>query len=161
MAEKGHRVYATQTVRVSATIEAPLRYVYGWATDYRADDSRLSRRVPKPKFRVVRLSARRVLRIRTTGRGADEPAVAVDVVRLSPPAAWHTDQIDEEDLESVDYSLTALGPRRTRIDLRVTERWLVPDHPSRAEVAERVRSGWLRYAQFIEEDYRRGRPARG
>jgi hypothetical protein len=85
----------------------------------------------------------------------------VDVVRLEPPNAWHTDQIDEEDHEAVDYQLTALSPVRTRLDLFVTERWVVPVHPTRAQVRERLQGGWDRYTRLIEARYLSGRPAKG
>ena len=161
MAERGHRVYATQTLRVSKRIEAPLAYVYAWATDFREDDGRLSRRRPRPRFRVVRLSPRRTLRIRFSGPSSKDPRIAVDVIRFDPPNAWHTDQIDEEDRMALDYRLTALTSRATRIDLFVTERWVVPDYPSRTEVRRRVRASWDHLAALIEDDYRKGRPARG
>jgi len=162
MAERGHRVYATQTVRISKTIEAPLRYVYDWCTDYRSDDASLHPRRPGLRFRVVRLSPRRLVRIRLAPRPTSpDPLVAVDLVRLQPPNAWHTDQIDEEDRESVDYRLTSLGPSRTRIELLITERWVVPDHQSAAGVRERANAAWDRYKAFIEDRYRGGRPAKG
>ena len=161
MAERGHRVYATQRVRVSREIGAPLRFVYDWCTDYRSDDWRLSPRRPAPKFRILRLSPRRLLRVRVTPTDEPDPAVAVDVIRLNPPNAWHTDQIDEDDRESVDYRLTALGRARTRIDLLVTERWLTPRYPTRPELIRRVQGAWERYAPQIEARYRSGRPAKG
>jgi hypothetical protein len=112
-------------------------------------------------FRALRLSRRRVLRIRLTPTGGGDPSIAVDLIRLSPPRAWHTDQIDEEDRETVDYRLTSLGPTKTRIDLLVTERWLVPKHLSRAETLQRVSGAWERYAGLIEDRFRRGLPAKG
>jgi hypothetical protein len=159
--ERGHRIYATQRLRVSKVIEAPLKYVYDWSTDYRSDDSRLSRARPPPRFRVVRLSPRRLLRIRLTTTSSRDPEVAVDLVRLSPPNRWHTDQIDEQDRESVDYQLTALGARRTRLDLLVTERWLIPEHLSSEETSRRVQGAWDRYAAEIESRFQSGRPAKG
>ena len=161
MPGRGHRVYATQTVRVSKTIEAPLRYVYDWCTDYRSDDGKFSRQRPRPRFRTVKISPRRVLRIRIApGEGA-EPAIAVDVLQLSPPNAWHTNQIDEQDLQVVDYKLTALSREKTRLDLLVTERYISPKYPSRVETARRVRATWDRLAGFLEERYRSGKPAKG
>ncbi len=161
MAERGHRFFGTTRVRVTKTVNAPLRYVYDWSTDYRPDDGGLSARRPRPRFRVLRLSKNRVLRIRTTPNGTPDPDVAVDVVRLDPPSRWHTDQIDETDRESVDYRLSALGPKRTRLTLLVTERWLTPDHPTSAELAERLSRGWDRYIGALESRYRAGRPAKG
>jgi len=161
MPERGHRIFAIQTLRVSKIIDAPLRYVYGWCTDYRSDDWILSQRRPHPRFRVVKLSPRRLLRIRLTPTPSKDPDVAVDLIRLSPPDAWHTDQIDEEDRESVDYQLTALGKTRTRIDLLVTERWVVPGHLSRPETLRRVQGAWDRYAAQVETRFRSGKPAKG
>jgi hypothetical protein len=161
MAERGHRFYGTTTVRVTKVVNAPLRYVYEWSTDYRPDDAAMAVRRPRPRFRVVKLSPNRVLRIRTSPNGGPDPDVAVDVVRLRPPSSWHTDQIDETDRESVDYRLTALGPKKTRLHLLVTERWLTPDHPTRSELVERLSRAWDRYAGHIEARYRAGRPARG
>jgi len=161
MVERGHRIYATQTVRVSKTIEAPLRYVYEWATDYRSDDWRLSSRRPRPRFRVLKISPHRVMRIRLTPTGGPDPQVAVDIVRLAPPSAWHTDQMDEDDRETIDYRLVRLGPKRTRLDLLVTERWLIPDYPTRTQVAQRVRNAWNRYGPQIEERFCKGLPAKG
>jgi hypothetical protein len=161
MAERGHRVYATHTVRVSTEIRAPLKYVYEWCTDYRTDDWRISTRRPHSRFRVVKVSPHQVLRIRLSSNATPDPDVCVDVVRLSPPHSWHTNQIDARDLEAVDYHLTRLGRDRTRIDLLVTERWMFAEHPTRAQVAQQVRTVWARFAALIEADYRRGRPARG
>jgi len=62
---------------------------------------------------------------------------------------------------ALDYRLTALNSRATRIDLFVTERWVVPNYPSRTEVRRRVRASWDHLAALIEDDYRKGRPARG
>ncbi len=157
----GHRIYATHTVRVSKTIEAPLSYVYGWCTDYRTDDWKVSRPGTHPRFRVIRPSARRVIRLRFTPGRSNDPLIAVDLIRLEPPDRWHTDQIDEEDRESVDYQLTALGPERSRLDLLVTERWIVPKHLSRVELRQRVSASWDRYVGLMEVRYRRGLPAKG
>ncbi len=158
---RGHRVYATQTVRVATVIAAPMRYVYDWCTDYRSDDWRLSPRRPRREFRVIRLSPHRCLRIRLTPTGREDPDVAVDVLRFDPPRAWHTDQIDEDDRETVDYRLTAVGPRRTRLDLLVTERYVTPRHPTKNETRERLVAVWQRYAGEIESRFREGRPALG
>ncbi len=161
MPRDSRRVYATQRVRVVREVAAPARYVYDWCTDYRSDDWRVARRGTHPKFRVVTLSRHRLLRIRTTDRGQDDPEVAVDLIRLEPPDRWHTDQIDEEELETVDYRVRPLGRARARLEVRVTDRWMVPRHLSRSELSARLGGAWDRYARFIEERYRKGLPARG
>jgi hypothetical protein len=161
MPERGHRIYGTTTVRVSLLIRAPSRYVYDWCTDYRGDDGRFSSRRPRPSFRVIRLSPRRVLRIRVARGSGRESAIAVDLVRLNPPHSWHLDQIDETDRQSLDYRVSSAGRARTRLQLLVTERWVTPEFPTREELRARVGKTWARFAAAIEADYRAGRPARG
>jgi hypothetical protein len=161
MAELGHRIYGTTTVRVSLVIHAPSRYVYDWCTDYRSDDGRFSSRLPHPRFRVIRISPRRVLRIRVSQGSGRDPAIAVDMVRLNPPRSWHLDQIDETDRQSLDYRVSPVGRARTRLQLLVTERLVTPEFPNREALRAQVAKTWARFAAAIEADYRAGRPARG
>jgi hypothetical protein len=161
MPERGHRIYGTTTARLSLVIHAPSRYVYDWCTDYRSDDSRLSSRRPAPRYRVIRISPRRVVRIRVvTGSGRD-PLIAVDMIRLNPPRSWHLDQIDETDRQALDYRVTSVGRERTRLHLLTTERWVTPNFPTPKELRAQVARTWARLAAALEADYRAGRPARG
>jgi hypothetical protein len=162
MPERGHRVFGTTTIRVSRVVDAPLRYVYDWCTDYRPDDWRLGREgARKPTYRVLRVSPRRVIRVRLAPNGPKEPDIAVDLVRLDPPSDWHTDQIDETDRMAIDYHLVKLGPKKTRLELLVTERWVTPDFPTRTELRRRVSATWERLSTAIEDRYRSGAPAIG
>ena len=101
MPERGHRVYGTTTVRLSLLIHAPSRYVYDWCTDYRSDDGRFSN--GRASYRVIRISPRRVVRIRVSRGSGRNPRIAVELVGLNPPHSWHLDQIDETDQQSLDY----------------------------------------------------------
>jgi hypothetical protein len=167
MPERGHRIYGTTTVRLSLVIHAPSRYVYDWCTDYRSDDARFSARRPLPSFRVIRISPRRVLRIRVARGSGRDPAMfdhhrlAVDVVRLNPPRSWHLDQMDETDQQTLDYRVRAVGRTRTRLQLLSTERWLTPEFPTREALRAQIAKTWTRFAAALEADYRAGRPARG
>ncbi len=159
MLEKSRRVVATHTGMLTKVVDAPLRYVYDWCTDFRSDDGKFSR--SKPKIRVVRVSPRQLVRIRVANTGAKRPAVAVELVRLSPPNAWHKDTIDEIDLDSIDYQLTALGPKRTRVSVAIVERWTVPNFPRKAEWLRSSSTYWDKLVLAIEERYRSGQPAKG
>lgn len=159
MPETSRRVYATHVVRISKEIAVPLRYAYSWCTDYRTDDGKLSR--SKPRFQVLRLSKDRVVRVRYSPRKAKTLNVAVELVRLRPPDAWHLDQIDEADLNSVDYKLTSLGPKKTRLTLDLVERWMVPNFPPRVEWVAGTNHYWDSLVAALEDRYRRGLPAQG
>jgi hypothetical protein len=161
MPERGHRIYGTTTVRLSLVIHAPARYVYDWCTDYRSDDSRLSRHRPRPTYRVIRVSPRRVVRVRILRESGRDPAIAVDVVRLNPPRSWHLDQIDETDRQALDYRVRAVGRARTRLSLLSTERWVTPKFPTRAALRAQIARTWGHLVAALEADYRAGRPARG
>ena len=159
MLEERRRVFATHTGTFTKTVNAPIRYVYDWCTDYRADDGRLSR--SKTKIRFVRVSPRRLVRVRFANAGAKDPKVAVELVRLYPPNAWHKDTIDEIDLDSIDYRLSALSPKKTRIRLVITERWIVPNFPPKAAWLRSSRDYWDQLVMALEDRYRSGQPAKG
>lgn len=159
MPESGRRVYATHVARVSKVIAVPLRYAYAWCTDYRTDDGKLSR--SRPRFRVLKVSKDRVVRVRISPRKIQPIRVTAELVRLHPPDSWHLDQIDEADLNSVDYKLTRLGPKKTRLTIDLVERWMVPNYPPKSKWVEGTGLVWDRFVAAIEERYRRGLPARG
>jgi hypothetical protein len=159
MPESGLRVFATQRIRFSKVVNAPLPYAYDWFTDYRNDDGKFSD--SRPRFKVTRLAGNRVLRVRFSGGTTRSPGIAVEIVRLKPPAAWHVDQIDETDLAAVDYRLHRLGPKTTRVELDIVERWMTPKFPARAEYTASTSAYWDRLVSSLETRYRQGRPARG
>jgi hypothetical protein len=159
MPERGHRIYGSTTVRVSLLIHAPSRYVYDWCTDYRSDDGRFSNR--RASYRVIRISPRRVVRIRVSRGSGPDPRIAVELVGLNPPHSWHLDQIDETDQQALDYRVRAVGRGRTRLQLLVTERWVTPKFPTREALRAQVTETWTKFAAALEADYRAGRPARG
>jgi hypothetical protein len=159
MPEQGKRVFGEYTFRLSKVVEAPARYVYEWCTDFRADDGKFSRR--KPRFRVIRIAPNRLVRIRQSPAGSKPASLAVEAIRLRPPNAWHLDQIDESDLEAVDYRVRRLGPRRSRLTVDITERWMVPKFPTRRQCQASSGAFWDQLVAAIEQRYRSGRPAKG
>jgi hypothetical protein len=159
MTVRRQRIFATHTGRFSKTVDAPIRYVYDWCTDFRADDEVFTK--SKLRFRVVRVRPDRLVRIRVVNTGVKSPVVEVELVRLSPPNAWHKDTIGDTDLDSIDYKLTALGPKRTRITLVIVERWLVPNFPQKAMWLRSASKYWDELVLAVEERYRSGQPAKG
>jgi hypothetical protein len=159
MPELGHRVYGTATVRVSLIIHAPSRYVYEWCTDYRSDDGRFAN--GRASYRVIKISPRRVVRVRVSRGSGRDPRIAVELVSLHPPHSWHLDQIDATDQQSLDYRVSAVGRGRTRLLLLSTERWLTPEFPTPEALRAQIAETWARFAAALEADYRAGQPARG
>ncbi len=159
MPEQRRRVFATQTGRISKVVNAPLRYVYDWCTDFRSDDGKFSR--SKPSWRVVRVSPRQLVRIGVVGNGAKDPRMVVELVRLGPPNAWHKNQIGGPDIDDIDYKLTALSPKRTRISIVIVERWMVPTFPKKTDWVRGSSRYWDELVRAIEARYQSGRPAKG
>lgn len=159
MSETRGRVFATHVGRFSKIVEAPLSYVYDWGTDFRPDDRKFEKL--KLRHRIVRLGPRRLVRIKLARSGAGGLRTAVELVRLAPPNAWHKDTIGEVDLDAIDYRLTALGPKKTRVNLVMVERWLVPKFPRKADWVRHSSQYWDGLVRAIEERYRSGLPARG
>ncbi len=159
MPESGRRVFATHHARVTKTIRAPIKYVYEWCTDFRSDDGKFSR--SKTRVKVIHVGSDRVVRIRVRVTPIESPAVAVELVRLIPPDAWHKETIDETDLDAVDYKLARLGSGRTRVTLSLTERWMTRKHPTRSQWVRSANKYWDELVAALEEDYRKGMPAKG
>lgn len=159
MPASSRRVLASQRAQVTKTVEAPIKYVYEWCTDFRNDDRKFSS--SKQRHQVIHVESDRVVRIRVRATPIGSPSVVVELVRLNPPDAWHKDQIDETDLDAVDYKLARLGSRRTRVTLTITVRWMTREHPVRSEWVRSANKYWDNLVAALEEDYRKGVPARG
>jgi hypothetical protein len=160
MPESSRRVFASHHAQVTKTIKAPIKYVYEWCTDFRSDDGKFSS--SKPRYKVIHVGSDRVVRIIERVNPIKSPTVAVvELVRLIPPDAWHKDQIGETDLDAVDYKLTRLGSGRTRVTLSLTERWMTRKHPTRSQWVRNANKYWDNLVAALEEDYRKGMPAKG
>jgi hypothetical protein len=157
MPESSRRVFATHHAQVSKTIKAPIKYVYEWCTDFRSNDGKFS----KTRHKVIHVGSDRVVRIIERVTPIESPKVAVELVRLIPPYAWHKDQIGVTDLDSMDYKLAGLGSGLTRLTLSITERWMTRKHPTRSQWVRNANKYWDSLVAALEEDYRKGMPAKG
>ena len=155
MPARSRTIKGEYTVRVAKNVEVPAGFAYRWLTDYRHDDGRFSS--SRPKYEVLRLTRDRVVRIRTSKGPRGSKQFALELIRLEPPDRWHVDQIDEEDLAAVDYRVTPLGPRRCRVTLDITERWMVRPFPSAAANQKGTGVYWDKIVAGLEADYRAGK----
>ncbi len=149
---EGRRYIKTHTFRVSKTIDAPLRFVYGWCTDYQESDPKITG--SKAKRKILLKTERRVIYTSTYISGR-KPRSAVNVVTLSPPRTWHVDFVGDEDDETGDYVLTKLGPRRTRLDMTFTEHYKTRKAPTKAQDAKHTHEVWDKYLAALKKDYGR------
>ena len=159
MPERGRRVFATQTLRLSKIVDAPLRYVYDRCTDFRPDEAKLKE--SNRSIQVVTVIPDRLVRIKVYNIAAENPLVVTELIRLNPPNAWHLDWISEEEFDGIDNRLTALGPIKTRVDSVMVKRWVVPKFPGKADWLRTVNEFWDGLVPTIEERYRSGQPAKG
>jgi hypothetical protein len=136
--------------RVTKTINAPLKFVYNWCTDYREDDNELTG--SKAQFKILQKTSRRVIYLRTLQREG-KTSIAVKMVTLRPPKAWFLDQVgDDEDATGV-YTLTRLGPKRTRLDMKFAENYKITDAPTREQDKKQTGQMWDKYVTALEKDY--------
>ena len=140
----------SHTIHVLKTINAPLKFVYDWCTDFREDDNKITgsktRRIilQKTKQRVVYVSA-----YRSSGRFR----YGVSTVTLRPPNGWHLDHVGEEDDEIGDYRLTRLGSSKTKLGMTFRGKYKTRNAPTKREDAKQTSEMWDKYVAALERDY--------
>ena len=147
------KTFATHTIRVSKVINASLPFVYRWCTDFREDDNRITG--SKNRRKILQKTRKRVVYVTTYFPKSGGAKIGVNLVTLHPPNSWHLEFIGEEDDEMGDYRLTRLGARKTRLDMRFSEKYKVSHAPTQAEDMEHTEEIWHKYAAALEKDYTR------
>lgn len=142
----------THTLHVSKIINAPIRFVYDWCTDFRESDTKITG--SKAKRRILMKTEHRAIYL-SSYRSEGKPKSAVNVVTLYPPKEWHLDFIGDEDDEVADYVLTKLGPNRTRLDMTFEEHYKTRRPPTKAEDLKHTILVWDKYVAALEKEYRR------
>ena len=138
------------TYRVTKTINAPLKFVYDWCTDYREDDNQLTG--SKVQFKILQKTNRRVIYLRTSRRNRIA-MISVKIVTLRPPKSWHLDQVGEDEDVTGIYELTRSGSGRTRLDMTFTEKYKISDAPTKEEDKKSTDEMWDKYVAALEKDY--------
>ena len=144
------------TFRVSKTINAPIKYVYDWATDFTEGDNFLwGGKYP----RVILHKTRKKAIYAYYSKGADgKPKLAVRFVSLHPSTySWHLDYYGEEVFETGEYKLTRLRKTKTRLNIVLRNRWKHGKGPSSKELEKETNFVWMKYTEALEEDYRSGK----
>lgn len=144
----------SHTYHVSKTINAPLRFVFEWCTDFREDDPKITG--SKRKRKILQKTEHRVI-YTTSYKSGGKRRTAVNVVTLHPPKAWHLDFIGDEDDEVGEYRLTKIGSKRTKLDMTFKEHYKIRNSPTKAQDVKQTREIWGKYAAALEKDFRRRR----
>jgi hypothetical protein len=126
--------------------------VYAWCTDYRESDPKI---IGSKAKRKMLLKAGRHVIYYSSYRSGGKPKIGVNIVTLQPPKRWHLDFIGDEDDETGEYTLTRVGPRRTRLNMTFTEHYRMQNPPSKMQDLIHTREIWDKYVASLERDYRR------
>ena len=138
--------------RVSKTINAPLRYVYNWCTDFREDDPQITG--SKSQRKILEKTKKRVIYAQVYEGADGKDKMAVDIITLKPPSSWHLDYFGEEDDETGEYRLKSLGKNKTRLDMVFREKWKnIAKVPSIEEQMRDTNEVWDKYVAALEKDY--------
>jgi len=135
---------------ITKTINAPLKFVYEWCTDYREDDNQITQ--SKTQFKILQKTKQRVIYLRTIER-AGKTMIGVKMVTLRPSKAWHLDQVGEDEDVIGTYKLTRLGPEKTRLEMAFTEMYKVTDAPTKEEDRNDTDEMWDMYVAALQKDY--------
>lgn len=139
-------------IRVSKTINAPLRYVFRWCTDFRNDDPSITG--SKSQRRILKKTEKMAVYAQIYQGSDGSQKVAVNMVTLGPPNSWHLDYFGEEDDETGEYKLKDLGGGKTRLDMVFKEKWKIEKPPSLEEQTRQTSEVWDKYASALEREYR-------
>lgn len=142
------------TYRASRVINAPLKFVYNWCTDFREDDNKIAG--SRTRRIILQKTKRRVI-FMSTHRRRGKTINAVRIVTLHPPDYWHLDKVGEENDEIGNYRLTRLGPRKTRLDMAFNAKYKIANAPTKEEDTRQTNRVWDRYTAALEKDYARTR----
>lgn len=139
-----------QTYKLSKKFNAPLEYVYQWCTDFREDDAKYIG--SKTVRTILEKDAERVIwRVKyKDGKGFAE---GVRYVTLHPPDSWHLDTCGDG-REVGEYKLTALGKKKTKLEMKFTVTYdSKKDVEDKEEWEKDGDDHWTIYKKAIEKDY--------
>jgi hypothetical protein len=148
------------TYAISRIINAPIKYVYDWATDYaEADNSIWGGRYP----RIILFKSSTKCVYASYKKGSDgKKKLAVRLGTMNPSKySWHLDYYAEEDVETGEYKLIRVDNNRTRLDVVLKNKRKKGKGPSASDFGKEAAFVWKRYSAALEADFSSGRKARG
>jgi hypothetical protein len=140
----------THSYHLSKVLNAPLKFVYEWCTDYREDDNQITG--SRTQRKVLQKTKRRVIYLSAYERDG-EMITGVNIVTLQPPKGWSLEYLGEEEDATGKYTLTRLGPSKTRLDMIFTDKYKISDAPTKEEDENHTDQIWDKYIARLETDY--------
>jgi hypothetical protein len=145
------RVFWMQTIKVIKTINAPLRYVFNWCTDFREDDPQLTG--SKGTRKILEKTKKRVVYAQLDPQEDGSQKIGVDYVTLKPPNSWHLEYFGEDDTEIGEYKLASLGKNKTKLTMTFKENWKIQNVPTIAEQVASTNESWDQFVAALEKEY--------
>ena len=130
-------------------MNAPLRFVYDWCTDYREDDHKIT----GAKLRRLMIEKTKNRAVFINQQKNAKAGMAINIVTLRPPDSWHLNLIGKERDGTGEYHLRKLGPRSTKLQIFLKFKWKMARSPTRTEFHQHLNSMWVKYAAALERDY--------
>lgn len=141
-----------QTIKIIKTINAPLKYVYSWCTDFSDSDPSITGSLRQRL--VVEKTKRRAVYV-TLWNDEDDTKVASSYVTLKPPNSWHLEMFDRSRLEIGDYKLSKVGKSKTGLKIVFKNLWKDLSNAETTEgMTERLNAMWDKYVQALETEYK-------
>jgi hypothetical protein len=140
-----------ETYKVSETFKAPLDYVFGWCTDFRDDDEKMTGSKTKRTF-LERTDKRIVWVVEYKEKG--KPKEGVRVVWLHAPDSWALDTCGDQ-REVGEYNLIQKGKNKTRLDMKFQISFDSKDEvEDRKKWEKEVGEEWDIFRRHLEKDYK-------
>jgi hypothetical protein len=140
-----------QLTRVTKTINAPIKYVFDWCTDYSEADPQLTG--SKRQRIIIDKNNKRAVYISLSNEDG-QTHVSVYVVKLRPSRSWHLDMYNPSRNETAEYTLKALSKDKTQLKIVFKNSWKKSDDAeSDQEQSTRLNKIWDMYVAALERDY--------
>jgi len=140
-----------QVIKVTKTINAPLRYVFNWCTDFRENDPDLTG--SKGTRKILEKTKKRCVYAQLDPQADGSQKIGVDHVTLKAPSSWHLEYFGEDDNEIGEYKLTSLGKNKTKLTMVFKETWKTENVPTIEEQVASTSKTWDMFVSALEEEY--------
>lgn len=144
---------------ISKIINAPIKYVYDWLTDYTEGDNAIwGGKFPKI---ILFKSKKKVVYAYYSQNPGRHPKLGVRFVMLHPSSfSWHLDYYGENDFETGEYELTRVAKDKTGLRIVLQNSWKRRTGPTSKQFKKHGDMVWEKYCRALEADYKMGKLAK-